>query len=164
LIFRQPPFVIYRLIRIRSENVMQKTKNRSCSLPSSVFRHLSSDLKRPVLLQTHPGSLRSGSDHDWYARTRMTDDGKQKTEKVTLLRRCLASPSSGKPDALPLYDVKFSENGDQADCPKHPLSRRSQFPAEPYSPRAKLAIFKLIYFIGMPSRPREAFRLPFSVF
>jgi hypothetical protein len=55
----------------------------------------------------------------------MTDDGKQKTEKVTLLRRCLASPSSGKPDALPLYDVKFSENGDQADRPKHPLSRRS---------------------------------------
>jgi hypothetical protein len=29
LIFRQPPFVIYRLIRIRSENLMQKTKYRS---------------------------------------------------------------------------------------------------------------------------------------
>jgi hypothetical protein len=81
LIFRQPPFVIYRLIRIRSENLMQNTKNRSCSLPFSVFRHLFSDQKRPVLLQTHPGSLRSGSDHDWYARTRMTDNGKQKTEK-----------------------------------------------------------------------------------
>jgi len=90
---------------------MQKTKNRSCSLPYSVFRHLSSDPKRPVLLQTHPGSLRSGSDHDWYARTRMTDNGKQKTERNEPSRRCLKSQSSGKPDALPLYDVKLSEDG-----------------------------------------------------
>jgi hypothetical protein len=67
-------------------------RKQKFSLPSSVFRHLSSDLKRPVLLQTHPGSLRSGSDHDWYARTRTTEDGKQKTEKVTPLRRCLTSP------------------------------------------------------------------------
>jgi hypothetical protein len=111
LIFRQPPFVIYRLIRIRSENLMQNTKNRSCSLPFSVFRHLFSDQKRPVLLQTHPGSLRSGSDHDWYARTRMTDNGKQKTERSEPSRRCLKPQSSGKPDALPLYDVKLSEDG-----------------------------------------------------
>jgi hypothetical protein len=113
LISRQPSFVVYRLIRIRSENAMQKTKNRSYSLPYSVFRHLFSDQKRPVLLQTHPGSLRSGSDHDWYARTRMTEDGKQKTEKVSLLRRCLKSQSSGKPDALPLHNVKLSEDGER---------------------------------------------------
>ena len=31
--------------------------------------------KRPVLLQTHPGSLRSGSDHDWYALDSKFGDG-----------------------------------------------------------------------------------------
>jgi hypothetical protein len=37
--------------------------------------HPFSDPKRPVLLQTYPGSLRSGSDHDWYALGSKFDDG-----------------------------------------------------------------------------------------
>ena len=67
-----------------------------------------SDPKRPVLLQTHPGSLRSGSDHDWLLR-----HGRRKTENrrrqgMTLFAAVLRRSSSGKPDALPLHDVKFS--------------------------------------------------------
>ena len=43
------------------------------------------------------------------------------------LRRCLASPSSGKPDALPLHNVKLSENSCRADRPINRLYRRSRF-------------------------------------
>jgi hypothetical protein len=107
---------------------MQKTKNRSCSLPSPVFRHLSSDLKRPVLLQTHPGSLRSGSDHDWYARTRMTEDGKQKTEKVLPLFVAVSRRHHPANRMRFLFTMSIlSESSDQADCPTHPLYRRSRF-------------------------------------
>ena len=90
-----------------AENQIQKF-----SLPYSAFRHLFSDQKRPVLLQTHPGSLRSGSDHDWYARTRTTPGAKQ-NRRFLLFAAVSRRLSSGKPDALPLHNVKLSEDGER---------------------------------------------------
>jgi len=69
----------------------------------SVVRHLSSDPKRPVLLQTHPGALRSSGAHDWYA-CQITDDGGQTTDVICRPSSDVRHPI---PDALPLHDVKL---------------------------------------------------------
>jgi hypothetical protein len=95
------------------------------------------------LLQTHPGSLRSGSDHDWYARTRTTPDAKQNRRFLpfaAVSRRL----SSGKPDALPLHDVNSCQRSEdewpRSDIASAPVAstashRRPLVHAEPYSPR-----------------------------
>jgi hypothetical protein len=48
--------------------IMLEIRKRTPGIPFTPPTPVSSDSKRPVLLQTHPGSLRSGSDHDWLLR------------------------------------------------------------------------------------------------
>jgi hypothetical protein len=133
---RQIPF--WHLIHARN----QKTDDRA-SRPSRVFRS-----KRPVLLQTHPGSLRSGEDHDWYALETSSADG---------LRQGLApSPNPTRrllprPDALPLHDVNVGAANPQGSAAAFE-NRRSRR-ASP--PRPGSSILKLM-FHRKPRRLRAA--------
>jgi hypothetical protein len=86
--------------------IMLEIRKRTPGIPFTPPTPVSSDSKRPVLLQTHPGSLRSGSDHDWCYRR--TEDREQRTEGIC---RPWSDVRHPKPDALPLHDVNVSEDG-----------------------------------------------------
>ena len=108
--------------------------------------------KRPVLLQTHPGSLRSGSDHDWYA-CRMTEYRKQRTDR-SAVRRLTSVIRYRMRFLFTMSSCQRTEGRRRrTDCPRScdRLSRRSRLAPGP-QPSRKITNFKL--FTSSERRPR----------
>ena len=85
----------------------------------------------------------------------MTEDGKQKTEKVAPLRRCLKSPIIRQTGCAFSSRCQFLQENDRETTKDEchirlgridRLFSKIKLYAEPYGPRAKPAIFKLILF------------------
>jgi hypothetical protein len=129
------------------------------SLPRQTSLNPSSDPKRPVLLQTHPGARgQAGLTTGMLSSDRLIRLPKT---QACARARLASSASSPKPDALPLHNVMEQETA--AACQAgHPsawplsrlLHRKSPDAAEPYGPRGVPAIFKLSYFIGTAAPAR----------
>ena len=84
------------------------------------------DPKRPVLLQTHPGSLRSGSDHDWYALDSKTDDGLG------------IAPEPGVALGRDRICFLFTMSDRFQACPNRPGARHPSAPSRSTQPSSKI--------------------------
>jgi hypothetical protein len=125
---------------------IRKRTMRACA-PTRVFRS-----KRPVLLQTHPGSLRSGEDHDWYAIERQTNDRRQSPARLSP-RSPSRQPQSRRRNRMRfLFTMSIHQRAaasteaghPSAPASRPPLSSRIAPRAGPCGPRAKSRSSNLI--------------------